>query len=346
MRSADEARPPVHSVGMKTHSNEADRLAALHRTGLLDTEPSESFDRVTRLAARTLAVPTVLVSLVDTTRQWFKSRYGCETQQTARDISFCTHTVSLRRPLIVPDAKLDVRFASSPLVTQPPHVRAYLGIPLFAPDGHAIGALCAMDSRPREFNSEDVAALSDFARITEDAIHALEAAPRADTITHRITEHELHTDAGQQLKQLQVVNDALRSHVKRLVESERAARASEERLRMITNGLPVMIGYWNRHLRCEFVNEGYRSWFGMPIEQMVGMTMPEMVGPDLLAKLDPYVKRVLEGHAQRFHLQSVQRPGDGANLSLEGRYLPDIDRSGEVRGFFSLVIDATAYQTR
>ena len=163
-------------TAMRTPPNEADRLATLHRTGLLDSEPAESFDRVTRLAARTLNVPTVLVSLVDTTRQWFKSRFGCELQESPRDISFCTHTVARRQPLIVPDAALDVRFANSPLVTEAPYFRAYLGIPLFARDGHAVGALCAIDSRPREFNNEDVAVLSDFARIAEDAIHALEAA--------------------------------------------------------------------------------------------------------------------------------------------------------------------------
>jgi PAS domain S-box-containing protein len=320
---------------MTTQPNETDRVAALHRTGLLDTEPSESFDRVTRLAARTLNVPTVLVSLVDTTRQWFKSRYGCATQQTARDISFCTHTVSRRQPLIVPDATLDVRFATSPLVTEPPYVRAYLGIPLFAQDGHAIGALCAMDSRPREFVNEDVAILSDFARIAEGAIPS--RAPER--------EHELQTELARQTKQLQVTNDALRTHVKRLVESERAARAAEQRLRSITDGVPVMIGYWNRHLRCEFCNEGYRRWFGIAPAQIVGMTMVDLMG-ELYPGAEPYVLRVLEGHAQRFERNNLHRPGDGTSVSLEVRYIPDIDDSAKVRGFFSLVTDTTAYKPR
>jgi PAS domain-containing protein len=323
---------------MNTQPNESDRLATLRRTGLLDSEPCEAFDRVTRLAARTLAVPTVLVSLVDTTRQWFKSRYGCEFQESPRDISFCTHTVSRRQPLIVPDAALDVRFANNPLVTHAPHIRAYLGIPLFAQDGHAVGALCAIDTKPRDFGNEDVAALSDFARIVEDVIHAHETANEA-------RDREVQAAVSRHTRQLQVANDALRTHVKRLVESERAARAAEQRIHSIVDGLPVMIAYWNRFLRCEFANAGYRSWFGLPPQQQAaGLSMPELMG-DWYAGVEPHVSRVLQGHAQRFERLDLPRPVDGKPVSLEVRYVPDIDGSPEVRGFISLVTDTTAYRS-
>lgn len=307
---------------MSTQPNEDERLATLHRTGLLDSEPSESFDRVTRLAARTLNVPTVLVSLVDTTRQWFKSRFGCELQESPRDISFCTHTVARRQPLIVPDAALDVRFASNPLVTHAPFIRAYLGIPLFAQDGHAVGALCAIDSKSREFGNEDVAILSDFARIAEDAIHILEGA----------------NDVSRQTRHLQVANDALRTHVKRLVESERGAHAAEQRLRTIANTLPVMIGSWNRHLRCEYVNEAYREWFGIPPDQAIGMPMSEFLG-ELYPAAEPYVKRALQGLAQRYERRGLRNPVNGVPAFLEVEYFPEIDLAGEVRGFISLVTE-------
>jgi PAS domain S-box-containing protein len=303
---------------MGTEPNEDDRVATLHRTGLLDSEPSESFDRVTRLAARTLNVPTVLVSLVDTTRQWFKSRFGCELQESPRDISFCTHTVSRRQPLIVPDAALDVRFASNPLVTHAPFIRAYLGIPLFAQDGHAVGALCAIDSKPREFADEDVAVLSDFARIAEEAIHTLEGA----------------NEVNRRTRHLQLANDALRRHVKRLIESERAA----QRLRMIVNTLPVMFSYWDRHLHCEFVNDAYRKWFGIPPEQAIGMPMSEFLGEQFPAA-EPYVKRALQGLAQRYERRDLRRPVDGVPACLAVQYFPDIDLAGEVRGFIALVTE-------
>jgi PAS domain S-box-containing protein len=324
-----------------TQPDEVDRLAALYRTGLLDSEPSESFDRVTRLTARTLRVPTVLVSLVDESRQWFKSRFGCDTQETDREISFCTHTVAKREPLIVPDAMLDPRFAANPLVCGPPYMRAYLGIPLFARDGHAIGALCAIDQHPRNFDGEDLAAMTDFGRIAEDAIHAYEALRRRTTSQGE----NLRAEAARQTKQLQVENDALRLHIKRLMESERAARATEKRLRSIANGLPVMIGYWNRHLYCEFANQEFDRWFGIPLDQMVGMTMPEVLG-ELFAGVEGNVQLALEGHAQRFQRLQLRRPSDGAPVSLEVRYVPELDDAGKVRGFYSLVTDITPYQPR
>src|SRR5271156_5575861 len=97
--------------------DESQRLAALCNLGLLDSAPSESFDRVTRIAAELLFVPIVLVSLVDANRQWFKSKVGIATAEILRDISFCAHAVFSRQPLIIPDATKDARFAANPLVT-------------------------------------------------------------------------------------------------------------------------------------------------------------------------------------------------------------------------------------
>lgn len=59
-----------------TPDNETARLDALCALNLLDTAPEECFDRITRLAARFFDVPIVVVSLVDSERQWFKSRHG------------------------------------------------------------------------------------------------------------------------------------------------------------------------------------------------------------------------------------------------------------------------------
>jgi len=113
-------------VAPQMPADEAQRLAALQRLALLDTPATESFDRITRLAAKALGVPMLLVSLVDADRQWFKSCVGLDATQTSRDVSFCGHVVFERRTLVVPDAARDPRFAGNPLVTGPPYVRAYL----------------------------------------------------------------------------------------------------------------------------------------------------------------------------------------------------------------------------
>jgi GAF domain-containing protein len=129
--------------------DESTRLAALHRYCVLDTPAEPAFDRLTRVAAHVMQVPTVLVSLIDQDRQWFKSRIGLAAEQTPRDISFCGHAVYLRETLLVPNARLDPRFAENPLVTGDLGLRFYLGVPLITAEGHALGTLCVIDYVPR-----------------------------------------------------------------------------------------------------------------------------------------------------------------------------------------------------
>jgi diguanylate cyclase (GGDEF)-like protein len=150
--------------------DEAGRLAALHRYEVLDTPSEEAFDRITGLVSAVLGVPISTVSLVDADRQWFKSCVGVSSRETARDISFCTHTIQEREPFNIPDAKLDPRFAENPLVTGPPFIRSYLGVPLSTPDGYNVGSLCAIDVVPRNYSSAQIEILKSFAALVVDEL--------------------------------------------------------------------------------------------------------------------------------------------------------------------------------
>lgn len=152
--------------------NESDRLEALCRYDVLDTEAEPAFDRLTELAQALLNVPTVLISLVDRDRQWFKSRIGLNATETPRDISFCGHAVYQRTPLIVTDATQDDRFADNPLVTGPLGLRYYVGVPLMTPDGFALGTLCAIDYEKREPPSESQLAL--LTKLADTVVSTLE----------------------------------------------------------------------------------------------------------------------------------------------------------------------------
>jgi GAF domain-containing protein len=121
-----------------------------------------------------MRAPRVRISSMNSL--WFKSRIGLDAQETTRDVSFCAHAVCSRELLNVPDATRDPRFAGNPLVTGAPHIRAYVGVPLFSTAGHAFGTLCAIDTRPRSFFERHLKALSYLARILEDSIHADELA--------------------------------------------------------------------------------------------------------------------------------------------------------------------------
>ncbi len=173
---------------------EESRLAALRRYEILDTPPEETFDRITRLVRAALEVPMAVVSFVDRDRQWFKSRQGVVATQTARSIAFCNHTIRGTAPLIVPDALADRRFAASPLVLGEPHIRFYAGVPLRTHDGYNLGALCAMDTRPRSPSAEQIEMIVDLARLVVEALELRQIAS-VDSLTGVMTRRAF-LDAG------------------------------------------------------------------------------------------------------------------------------------------------------
>jgi len=150
--------------------NEEERLEAVHKLGLLDTEAEERFDRHTRIAAAALDAPIALVTLVDRDRQWFKSHKGFDFSETPRDIGFCAHAILEDKPLVVTDALNDDRFAENPAVIGDPRVRFYAGIPLHTSDGARVGALCIVDHKPRTLSSTQLKMLQDIAKLVEEEL--------------------------------------------------------------------------------------------------------------------------------------------------------------------------------
>ncbi|MCU1399072.1 MAG: diguanylate phosphodiesterase [Acidimicrobiales bacterium] len=141
--------------------NESARIAALRACRIMDTSADPAFDSLVHLAAQLLGVPMALVSFVDSDRQWFKARFGVDIAETPRSTSFCTH--ALRQPLspfVVADTTLDERFDTNPIVTGPPHVRSYLGIPILSREALPIGTLCVLDVVSRSFTDEQITQLS------------------------------------------------------------------------------------------------------------------------------------------------------------------------------------------
>ncbi len=166
-------------------SNEEERLRALAEYRILGTQPEKCYDDITKIASLTCGTPISLMSLVDSDKQWFKSRCGFETQETSRDVSFCAHAIASSEPLIVEDALLDERFKSNPLVVEEPKIRLYAGFPLQTPNDQRIGTLCVIDRKPGSLSDKQNQIMEALSR---QVVSLLELRKRSirllDALTH------------------------------------------------------------------------------------------------------------------------------------------------------------------
>lgn len=160
--------------------NEASRIDSLIKLDVLDTEPQERFDRITRLAKKLFDVPIALISLVDTKRQWFKSKQGLDATETSRKISFCGHAIAKiitgdpdTRIFEVEDASQDSRFYDNPLVLDKPNIRFYAGFVLQSHESYNLGTLCIVDTKTRKFTESERESFYDLGMIAQNALQSL-----------------------------------------------------------------------------------------------------------------------------------------------------------------------------
>ncbi len=132
--------------------NEARRLRILEEYKILDTESEKDFDDITKLASEICESPISAISLIDTNRQWFKSAYGLSHTETSRTLSFCAHAIHDNAMFVVEDARHDIRFHDSPLVTGDPNIVFYAGVPLIDKEGFALGTLCVIDNKTKKLS--------------------------------------------------------------------------------------------------------------------------------------------------------------------------------------------------
>ncbi|MEP6946845.1 MAG: GAF domain-containing protein [Acidobacteriota bacterium] len=166
---------------------------------ILDTAAEKSFDDLTRLATYVCKTPMAAITLIDSDRQWFKSRVAIPESETPRDISFCAHAILENRTLIVTDALNDVRFMDNPLVTGEPHVRFYAGSPLTTAAGYRLGTLCILDTVPRELGDGQRAALRALGRQVTVQIEL-----RREINSLRSTIKELESNLGENTQRFDV----------------------------------------------------------------------------------------------------------------------------------------------
>ncbi len=288
--------------------NESQRLTALYGLHLLDTPPEERFDRITRLATRILNVPISNVSLIDRDRQFNKSHQGSDMQELPREHSFCAHSILAERPFVVPDARIDPRFAANPLVTGKPGIRFYAGQPISAPDGSVVGALCVIDRQPRILSEEDLQSLQDLARLVER----------------------------------ELMPDDMRTVFKIQKEAEELLRIGEARFREVVDLPGKFVWETDLNATISYVSDRVGELLGRKQDELQGRNLFENAVPEDAATASAKFVFAAE-KGQRFSdLEFRCRTGEeGALVWLSARGAPMYDLAGKLIGYRGFCEDVT-----
>lgn len=285
-----------------------ERLAALRRYNVLDTQPESAYDDITRLASYICQTPIALVSLVDRKRQWFKSAIGIEASETPSDSSICAHAILQQDVLIVPDTLQDERFWNNPLVTGEPNVRFYAGAALVSPDGYPLGTVCVLDYVPRMLDPAQINALRSLAR---QVIALLE-------MRQLVTEKEIALEHQQKL--------------------EDTVRRSEERFRFTTHATGITLFNQDRYLRYTWTDNATSGFFAPNVIGKTDEEVPHTIeDPESLIRAK---QRVLEtGQGER--MEVISRAANGERGYHEVVIEPIRDSAGYIAGLMGASTNIT-----
>ncbi len=279
-------------------ANEPQRLQALYKYQILDTEPEDSFDELTCLAAHICQTPIASIGLIDSHRQWFKSKVGLIIPERPRTVALCNYTISQKEILIVRDTWVDLGVETNSLGNCYPRTRFYTGVPLISPDGFALGTLFVMDYVPRDLTMQQQQALQHLAR---QVITALELRQNLLERQH-IEQLRLHVEEVEQSKQdleqkvtaLQWVETALRQQIER----ERLVKDIAVKIRQSLNLeeiLQTTVAQVRQFLNADRVTI-YRLWSdgtGSGITEATSTGLPTLLGQTFPAEVLPQEYRKL-----------------------------------------------------
>jgi diguanylate cyclase (GGDEF)-like protein/PAS domain S-box-containing protein len=311
---------------------EQERVKALHTLGVLDTPAEHRFDRFTRIAAAAFGVPIALVSLVDSERQWFKSRVGLELCETPRSLAFCSHAIALDEMLVVEDTHLDERFAGHGLVLNEPFIRFYAGQPVYSLDGQPLGTLCVIDTRPRGFGDGERLMLRDLALMVQDELNrdVLVAARDAAQMALRELNVQLEQRVQQRTAELHAKNQALEQEFAQRMAARQALGQKQELLDAVLESVDVGVVACDGDGQLTLFNRAAREFHGLDAAAIPQDDWPahyRLFEADGLAPLAPELvplARVLRGEQVRDVPMSIVAEGRAPRRILaSGRALKD-----------------------
>lgn len=290
------ASPDFSTYSKQPVVESPDRLRAVARSGLMDSEPDPLFDELCQLAAETIGTPIALVTVLDDQRQFFKARTGLDTPETPVEWSFCQHTLSSPdRVLVVNDALVDERVKHSPLVTGEPHIRAYMGAPVMDRQGQVFGTLCVIDRQPRTFTHQQAQRLARLSKLASALIDLQENARR------ELEDHK-----------------------------QQAAQEVQQMVTLLTHSLDAQ-AYTDTDGIYRYVNHALASAYGLEAKQLVGRHIEEITGQ---AAYDEWIRepfsQAVAGQASKYR-RLANFPATGARW-MDVDLFPVRDEQGVVKG--------------
>lgn len=178
------------------NKSESGRVAALHQLGILNSNTNDYFDEITRLTADFFGMSGAFISLIDSNRQWIKSKasFCAPANIVQRDQTFCDYTIRQGRVLVIGDTLLDPRFSSKAIVTGPAVIRFYAGAPLVTPEGYAVGAMCVVDTKPRTLSGAERERLTGVAALVMSHILLGRAVGHVDPVSGLPNKYQMTND--------------------------------------------------------------------------------------------------------------------------------------------------------
>ncbi|TWI53685.1 PAS domain S-box-containing protein/diguanylate cyclase (GGDEF)-like protein [Pseudomonas duriflava] len=288
---------------------ESERIALLNTLEMLNTDAEPVFDRITQLAADIFETPIASVTLLDGDRAWFKSCVGISFDEAPREHSFCAYSIQQHDPLIVPDMMKDARFMQNPYVLGPPHIRFYAGAPVESLEGHALGALCVIDTQPRQFSSRQARILKSLAGMVSREIQMREAT----TLSRR-----------------------------QLLRSSEQIAASEARFRTMFKRASVGIALVSPEGRWFNVNDSLCAIVGYSQEEMAQLTYRDITLEDDLDTAVKLVDQLTHGDIDQYQLEKRYRRKDGSTVWVNLLVTKQLDTKGNLEYYVCIVQDIQA----
>ena len=297
--------------------NESKRLEKLHDLNILDSAEEPEFDDLTRLAAQICNTPVSAVVLVDHDRQWIKSKFGFDVQQTPREFSFCSYTIAQDELFIVPDACQDERFTEHNYVKSEMKIRFFAGAPLITDDGDALGTLCVVDNVPRDLSAEQKESLLALARQTMKLIGL-----RRQTLELAQSNKELNREIAERKK------------------FEKGLRLRDQAIAAVSEGIIITENLPNDN-KIIYANDGFERMTGFSFDEIIGLNCRFLQGkktdPETTAKLKQAIK---EGKFCSVEIQNYRKDGKAFWNSLS--ISPVKDDAGITTHFVGVQHDVTA----